>query len=125
MKIDSSKLQVTVSQILNEYSEEVKDEMRGAINDVAESGKEELKATSPKRTGRYAKSWNVRKKDGSNFVNRTIHNKKYYQLTHLLEFGHATRNGGKTRAFPHIKPVEIKCQEEAERRVKSAISKIK
>ena len=44
-----------------------------------------------------------------------IENKTEYRLTHLLEFGHAIRRGGRkigdARAFEHIAPVAKKAEE--------------
>lgn len=49
------------------------------------------------------------------------YNAKHYRLTHLLEFGHAKQNGGRTRAFPHIAEVNDWAQEEVEKRMEGKI----
>ena len=64
-------------------------------------------ATAPKKTGAYAKSWAVKKtKESSEKLEVTVHSKNRYQLAHLLEYGHALRNGGRAKAQPHIAPAE-------------------
>ena len=35
----------------------------------------------------------------------SVHNKNHYQIIHLLEKGHQSRNGGRVRAFEHVGPV--------------------
>ena len=68
--------------------------------------KQQIESTAPKKTGKYSKSWAVKKtRETSDSIQIVVHSKRY-QLTHLLEFGHAKRGGGRTRAFPHIAPAE-------------------
>ena len=98
-----------INDILDEYSVEVQDGIKAEAKKVAKDGADELKKTSPKRTGKYRKGWKVKDESGKNYVRCTIHNSTNYQLTHLLEKPHATRNGGTTKPKVHIKPVEEKC----------------
>ena len=77
--------------------------------ELAGTAVKQLKSTSPRRTGRYASGW-TKKKRGKTII---VHNRSY-QLTHLLEKGHAKRGGGRVAARVHIAPVEKWTQDQAE-----------
>lgn len=92
---------------LREYSELADTAMKKAVRKTAASVKKEISENAPKRTGKYAKSWTAKKtKENSHSLEMTIHSKERYQIAHLLEKGHAKRNGGRVAAIPHIAPAE-------------------
>lgn len=109
---------------LEEYSEELTESVKDEVRDAAKYAVKELKETSPKDTGEYAKSWKQSKKSASNASLRiVVHNKDHYRLTHLLENGHAKMNGGRVEAKPHIAPVEKKVVERLLDRTKVVLQK--
>ena len=110
-----------IKDILNEYSSDIQNGITEKAFEVAEKGKNELKATSPKRTGSYSKGWRVDKRNGKGFVHATIYNATNWQLTHLLEKSHLLRNGKKSTPKVHIAPVEEKCITEYEKDVEQVI----
>lgn len=93
------------NKILKEYTEEVETGILNAREEVAKETVKNLKKTSPKskgKGGRYAKGWRITNIKGQ----LIIHNKTDYQLTHLLEYGHAKVNGGRVAPRVHIRPAE-------------------
>ena len=92
---------------LNEYAELADVSMKKAVRKTATAVKNEISANAPKKSGRYRKSWATRKtKENSHTLEMTVHSKDRYQIAHLLEHGHAKRNGGRVDAKPHIAPAE-------------------
>ena len=92
---------------LEEYAELTADVLKKEIQEAGKVAKQQISQTAPRKTGRYAKSWAVKTtKETANALEVTVHSRNRYQLAHLLEHGHAKRNGGRTRAIPHIAPAE-------------------
>ena len=120
MKVDE--LANAVMKELRNYSQDVTDALKEECLDVAKTTVNTLKSTSPRRTGKYARGW----KQTTTYERRddirvTVHNSRY-QLTHLLENGHALVNGGRVSGIPHIGPAEQQASELLERKVKTRIS---
>lgn len=106
---DSVTMGVEITKALSEYRDLTVDELKKAVRKAAKSIKSDISEASPRKTGAYAKDWTVTTQaEDSGSISLVVHNKNHYQLTHLLENSHALRNGGRTRAFPHILPAEEK-----------------
>lgn len=105
-KISIEQLRAEVDDILREYSDDLEAKTEKLSVQYAKIAKSELQSSSPKKTGHYAKGWAYKKTNTKKKKSTTVHNKTDYQLTHLLEFGHALRNGGRAKAMPHIAAVE-------------------
>jgi len=100
-----------LAEIFDAYNKEFKRKVNNSVDTVGKEAVAKLKATSPKKTGDYAKGWRLKRERGSNGINDvTIHNATDYRLTHLLENGHVIRNKkgtyGRTSGIKHIAPVE-------------------
>lgn len=116
-----------VMKYLTDYVEDIEEGVEEVTDKVCKEAVTELKQTSPKRQGKrknpYYRGWTSKKEKKRRKYIRKIHNKTNYQLTHLLENGHATRNGGRTKAQPHIKPVEEKYNKLYEQEIKKVITR--
>ena len=67
-----------------------------------------LRAVSPHKSGDYSRGWTMGHFQAGADVGYRVKNEDNYQLTHLLEKGHAKVNGGRVSAKVHIRPVETK-----------------
>ena len=102
---------------LQYYSRDVAEKVEVAKTETATKLLANIKRDSPKRRPRYAKGWRI-KKTPKKLI---IHNKTDYQLTHLLENGHAKRNGDRFQGEPHIRPNEERAVAEFLEKVERAI----
>ena len=110
--VKADKLADAINEILDAYGEHVTEGTKEAVQKVAEQAKKDTRAKAPQRTGKYRRGWAVKDTSTRLSAEAIVHNRTRYQLTHLLEKGHALKRGGRTigkgetRAFPHIGPAE-------------------
>lgn len=105
-KITANEFESAVNAILADYKGVVDEQVEYATQKVAEETAANVTAninTTDMKGKKYRKSIRTKKlteKDG-HYSSTVYARPPYYRITHLLEHGHATRNGGRTRAFPH------------------------
>ena len=115
IKVKAENLQAAVEEVLSQYGDEIDADMLTAVKEVAKKGRSALRNESnetfdPKHKpskGRYGTGWTYWLDRKAEKPAAILYNRKYPGLPHLLEHGHATRNGGRN-ALPHqhIEPVE-------------------
>ena len=111
--------------MLTRYTEDITVGIQKIAGDVGKETKEKVKEGIAKqgiKGSKYKKSWTVKLEKGKSYIHVTVHaSKPHYRLTHLLENGHATRDGGETRKFKHIAPASEFATAEFESRVAKLI----
>ncbi|MGG6831961.1 UNVERIFIED_CONTAM: HK97 gp10 family phage protein [Streptococcus canis] len=121
VKIDS--LSSEVMKELEKYADVTTENVKKAVQNAGKTVRDEIKSSAPSDTGKYSKSWTVKTvRETSNSLELVVHSRNRYQLTHLLEFGHAKRGGGRVSARPHIAVAEEKAIRVFEEEIKEAIS---
>lgn len=104
-KIPIDGLADAIAKELAAYNQEVTDGMKDAVKEAAQECTKQIKQNSPVLTGSYRKGWTDKVMyDGREDIRVTVYNRTDYQLTHLLEHGHAKVNGGRVAGKAHIGP---------------------
>lgn len=107
IKVDE--LSDAIMNALMNYADDIEEKTKAAIdkktNEVIRSLRNN--PSVPTSTGVYKKGFQKKTvAEGKGYKRNRISNKKY-QITHLLERGHLTRNGtSRSRAFPHWKSAQ-------------------
>lgn len=103
MSVKIDELANAIAGALEEYSQDVTDDVKASVRGSAKACVSELKSTSPSLTGDYAEGWREKVAfEGPTDIRMQVYNATDYQITHLLEDGHAKVNGGRVPAYPHI-----------------------
>lgn len=112
-----------LAEILNDYEEEVREIAKKDIQKAAKDTAKDLRQTSPKKSGDYARSWSAKQQNGG----WVVYNKEHYRLTHLLENGHVIRNQsgtyGRTQGEKHIEPAEQRASEALVKKIEEDLNR--
>lgn len=128
-KVKVDNLTKAILTELENFQDVTEEACEKGVTKTAKEAVKSLRNAHPAGSGKYGswdeynRGWKVMqtKTDKRYHKKATIHNETDYQLTHLLEKGHALVGGGRARAFPHIAPVAEKCEEELLKTIKKYI----
>lgn len=122
--IRPDELSIEIAAALAEYADDAAEALKAECKQVAKETTQELRQTSPQKTGEYAKGWRSKTEyESREDIRIIVYNGKKPQLGHLLEFGHVCRNGtrrvfGQIQGRAHIAVAEQHAIENLDSRIK-------
>lgn len=125
--IEIDNLANAITKELLEYQEEVAEGVLDAVEVAAKACNEEIKSHLSQghgiKTGKYKQSFSVTTTEETRFSKKKTWHVKTpnHRLTHLLENGHALRQGGRSPAIKHIAYGEEKAAQILEELSKKAV----
>lgn len=124
MAIRPDELAIAITAELSAYEQEVTEQIKEDVKQVADECVKEIKAKAPQRTGKYRRGWKSKVAfESPTDIRVEVYNSAKPQLTHLLEFGHAKVNGGRVEGIPHIYPAEQAARKKLESKAKVAVKR--
>lgn len=121
-KVSIDELASEIIKGFEEYVDLTTDSMKKAVENAGKTVAKHIQENAPKRTGKYAKSWtSTTTSETSSKIQVVVYSKNRAWLTHLLENGHAKKNGGRVAAQPHIAPAEEFGVTELEKEIQKAL----
>lgn len=121
--ITIDQLSDAITAQLNTFEKNVREGVKRAVDETMDEMVKDTKSTAQSRTGRYkrkisatvgentlmtySKVWHVKKPD--------------YRLAHLLDKGHALRNGGRYGGNQHVASAEHRAVENFQRKIEEVI----
>lgn len=123
VKCTPETLGAVIDGILDEYEGEIKQNAESITKKIGQKGVQAIKnaAKSTFNGNTYWKSWTskvTKEKTGDYSV---VIYSKMPGLPHLLEYGHALRQGGRVEGRAHIKPVEETLIEEYQKGIEKGL----
>jgi hypothetical protein len=119
---------------VNKLAEEIVSQIKTYTDDVSEAVEKEVDETTKKvlkevrsggpydqQTGKYKKGFAKTKTKKGDSIENTVWNEKHYQRVHLLELGHASVDGGRVKAYPHLTPAYEKHAKDLDKRIEKII----
>lgn len=113
-KITMDNFAKEVEKVLEEYADDVNDNMKTAVHEVGKLGVRLIRQTARQKikSKEYHKGFRLWSETRRLSQIETIYNQDHPGIAHLLEHGHALRGGGRssTEAREHFAPVEAEME---------------
>lgn len=129
--IDAGDFREMMNELLEEYGSQVLEVTEKVAKKTSREARLDLRHVPESvigGTGQYTRGWRASFETNKLNVKATVYNSSDWQLTHLLEYGHQVKRGGRTvgeaKPHEHIEPVKQWAFDEFEKRLKEEISKL-